>query len=292
MNKRKKGFTIVELVIVIAVIAILAAVLIPTFSNLINQSKVSADVQTVRQMNLALASDEAMNGRCETVEEALDVLMNAGYKANEYNALASGYKFYWDSSTNRVVLWGNGKIEYPEDAAQKYADYKDEFTMNFKSPNIDDYVVIDKIDGQEIATKEALTAALKNAASFQTVRLAGDVTLTAAELRESFSETKSTNIDLNEKTLGITGYALQVDDGNQVSLSDGTVSGSISVVSSGRLSLDQVKVEERGAGYGVWLGGEAAEVLIEDSEIIGTTYGITTNASTSDNYGVAATAYR
>lgn len=289
MNKRKKGFTIVELVIVIAVIAILAAVLIPTFSNLINQSKVSADVQAVRQMNVALASDEAMNGRCETVEEALDVLMNAGYKANEYNALASGYKFYWDSSTNRVVLWGNGKIEYPEDAAQKYADYKDEFTMNFKSLNIDDYVVIDKIDGQEIATKEALTAALKNAASFQTVRLAGDVTLTAAELRESFSETKSTNIDLNEKTLGITGYALQVDDGNQVSLSNGTVSGSISVVSSGRLSLDQVKVEERGAGYGVWLGGEAAEVLIEDSEIIGTTYGITTNASTSDNYGVAAT---
>ena len=39
---RKKGFTIVELVIVIAVIAILAAVLIPTFSNVISNAKVSA----------------------------------------------------------------------------------------------------------------------------------------------------------------------------------------------------------------------------------------------------------
>ena len=34
INSRKKGFTIVELVIVIAVIAILAAVLISTFSSL------------------------------------------------------------------------------------------------------------------------------------------------------------------------------------------------------------------------------------------------------------------
>ena len=37
MHKSKKGFTIVELVIVIAVIAILAAVLIPTFSNLVKK---------------------------------------------------------------------------------------------------------------------------------------------------------------------------------------------------------------------------------------------------------------
>ena len=38
----KKGFTIVELVIVIAVIAILAAVLIPTFSSVISKANASA----------------------------------------------------------------------------------------------------------------------------------------------------------------------------------------------------------------------------------------------------------
>lgn len=37
----KKGFTIVELVIVIAVIAILSAVLIPTFSSIINKANKS-----------------------------------------------------------------------------------------------------------------------------------------------------------------------------------------------------------------------------------------------------------
>ena len=38
----KKGFTIVELVIVIAVIAILAAVLIPTFSGIVEKAQESA----------------------------------------------------------------------------------------------------------------------------------------------------------------------------------------------------------------------------------------------------------
>jgi len=42
MKNNKKGFTIVELVIVIAVIAILAAVLIPTFSSVISKANESS----------------------------------------------------------------------------------------------------------------------------------------------------------------------------------------------------------------------------------------------------------
>ena len=48
----KKGFTIVELVIVIAVIAILSAVLIPTFSGVVgeaNKTAVVADAKAVYQ---------------------------------------------------------------------------------------------------------------------------------------------------------------------------------------------------------------------------------------------------
>ncbi len=46
--KNRKGFTIVELVIVIAVIAILAAVLIPTFSGVVENANKSAAVQEAR----------------------------------------------------------------------------------------------------------------------------------------------------------------------------------------------------------------------------------------------------
>ena len=41
----KKGFTIVELVIVITVIAILSAVMIPTFTGIVRKSKISAAEQ-------------------------------------------------------------------------------------------------------------------------------------------------------------------------------------------------------------------------------------------------------
>ena len=44
-TSNRKAFTIVELVIVIAVIAILAAVLIPTFTSIIDQAKESAYLQ-------------------------------------------------------------------------------------------------------------------------------------------------------------------------------------------------------------------------------------------------------
>lgn len=48
IKKFKKAFTITELVIVIAVIAILAAVLIPTFSTVISKANESAAMQESR----------------------------------------------------------------------------------------------------------------------------------------------------------------------------------------------------------------------------------------------------
>ena len=47
-RNNKKGFTIVELVIVIAVIAILAAVLIPTFSGIVEKANESAALQEAK----------------------------------------------------------------------------------------------------------------------------------------------------------------------------------------------------------------------------------------------------
>ena len=61
MNKQKKlkGFTIVELVIVIAVIAILAAVLIPTFSNVISNAKDSAALYEAKNAHTQYAVSHA-----------------------------------------------------------------------------------------------------------------------------------------------------------------------------------------------------------------------------------------
>ena len=121
MKKRmgKRGFTIVELVIVIAVIAILAAVLIPTFSNLINKANVTSDQAAVRNMNLALAADEA-TGKPENLTDVLTVLGAAGMDAKDYKALSKDHKFVWDSTLNRVlyVESATNTVVYPEQYAE------------------------------------------------------------------------------------------------------------------------------------------------------------------------------
>ena len=59
MKNKYRGFTVVELVIVIAVIAVLAAVLIPTFAAIVKNANISADTQAARNMNVILASESA-----------------------------------------------------------------------------------------------------------------------------------------------------------------------------------------------------------------------------------------
>ena len=51
INKNKKGFTLTELIIVIVIIGILAAVLIPSLSSYIKKAKTSKDIQNAKNMN-------------------------------------------------------------------------------------------------------------------------------------------------------------------------------------------------------------------------------------------------
>lgn len=59
----KKGFTIVELVIVIAVIAILAAVLIPTFSNVIESANKASDLSEAQNSLKAYSAYTSSKGQ-------------------------------------------------------------------------------------------------------------------------------------------------------------------------------------------------------------------------------------
>ena len=58
-RKAKKGFTIIELVIVIAVIGILAAVLIPTFSNVIDKANATAAMENAKNAYTNFLVDNA-----------------------------------------------------------------------------------------------------------------------------------------------------------------------------------------------------------------------------------------
>lgn len=100
LKLRKKGFTIAELVIVIAVIAILAAILIPTFVNLNKKANMSADQQAVRQMNVVLAGN-----KYEKIEDAVNALSKAGYNAlDSLTPVSTGHSFWWVSEYNSIAL--------------------------------------------------------------------------------------------------------------------------------------------------------------------------------------------
>ena len=131
-NSNKKGFTIVELVIVIAVIAILAAVLIPTFSSLTKRANLSSDKQAVREMNMALAADEALHGKPTDIETVMKVLANAGYNSDNWVCLTAGYEVYWFKEDNRLVLYNAAEaaVEYPtEYDAKIMTDAKNHFFL-------------------------------------------------------------------------------------------------------------------------------------------------------------------
>ena len=103
IKKLKKAFTITELVIVIAVIAILAAVLIPTFTTLIDKANQSSDISAVRDMNLALKNAEAAGDKPEGASQAMDILEEANLDARGYKALASDHVIYYNLDLNAVL---------------------------------------------------------------------------------------------------------------------------------------------------------------------------------------------
>lgn len=112
---KKRGFTIVELIIVIAVIAILAAVLIPTFSNLISRANESVDIQAARNMNTFLATAKYTDG-VNSILDVYDVFEGSGFKVENYSPLYKGRHYYYDIGYNQILYVDDGgTVLYPEE---------------------------------------------------------------------------------------------------------------------------------------------------------------------------------
>lgn len=104
MRKPKKGFTIVELVIVIAVIAVLTAVLVPTFIHLSSKAKDSIDKTVVKNANIQLAAKEGLEGKNRSMSDAVKDVDEIGYHIPGVKT-ANGNKIVWDSESDRFVLF-------------------------------------------------------------------------------------------------------------------------------------------------------------------------------------------
>ena len=147
-NSNKKGFTIVELVIVIAVIAILAAVLIPTFSSLIAKANLSADQQAIRNMNTALATYTDTE---KDISDIMSHLRSFGFSYEKMVTYSRGYHYCYAKSTNQMYLLdADNNVVYPENAeiskSELWAAYKDHAT--YIIPGINNYYAISAVTSQ------------------------------------------------------------------------------------------------------------------------------------------------
>ena len=102
----RKGFTIVELVIVIAIIAILAAVMIPTFSGVMDQAKESAAFQSATHVKTTLLA---------ITDADLDEVSGS---AADYYIVADGYVYQIvDGDMTLVEDFEEDDIVLADDAA-------------------------------------------------------------------------------------------------------------------------------------------------------------------------------
>ena len=95
INKDEKGFTLIELMIVIAIIGILAAIAIPQFSAYRNRAYNSAAAADIKNI--------------QTAEEAYYV-ENGTYSATPATLTATTYG--WSQSTSVTVAGGSAQAAY------------------------------------------------------------------------------------------------------------------------------------------------------------------------------------
>lgn len=133
---KKRGFTIIELVIVIAVIAILAAVLIPTFANIIQKANVANDVALARNMNTILIADEATNGRSTDMYDVLIALEQGGFKLENLNPRADGNVFAWDKANNQIVYLDKKNPDKPIFQAKEIGNNKGDLYITTRKAEV------------------------------------------------------------------------------------------------------------------------------------------------------------
>ena len=109
--KIKTGFTLIELTVVLAILAILAAILIPTFLFTTDRARLRGDIQTARIIQNAIELYNVERGRLPegaTIEARIVNLYLAGYLPRRtVSTQTQGAQWVWEASTVRVNIRGS-----------------------------------------------------------------------------------------------------------------------------------------------------------------------------------------
>lgn len=124
IQTKKRGFTLVELLVVIAILAILATVSVIGYTSYIKKANVSNDTALVSQLNTVLQGAEMTDGKNATMTDALADAWENGLGVAKLTPASSG-DIVWDSTNDRFVLVDeNGDVVYAESGFSMPSDKK------------------------------------------------------------------------------------------------------------------------------------------------------------------------
>ncbi len=108
MNERQKGFTLIELMIVVAIIAIIAAIAIP---SLMNARKSGNQASAVASLKAIISVNQMYRTRFQTYAPRLVHLIDAGYIDEGFSdAIKSGYEFFYNGTGEAWVCLVNPRV--------------------------------------------------------------------------------------------------------------------------------------------------------------------------------------
>ena len=110
--KNQNGFTLIELTVVLAILAIIAAILIPTFLITTDRARLRGDIQTVRIIRNAIELHTVERGtppEGATITARIQTLITAGYLPNRnIRPQTHGAEWIWDQTNGvRVDIRGS-----------------------------------------------------------------------------------------------------------------------------------------------------------------------------------------
>lgn len=110
MRSRKKGFTIVELMIVIVIIGILIAIIVPSVTSAIESANIASDQSDVKNMNTILQVYCVQNGIDTTKLQAPEVRAIVSSEQKNYTFVPKSSKgIYWYSvNEGKIIYSTNG----------------------------------------------------------------------------------------------------------------------------------------------------------------------------------------
>lgn len=125
--KNKKGFTLMEMLIVVAIIAILIAIAIPTFASSLNKARVATDEANIRAGYASVMADVLTNegeNSGETGQKAKEYTLKVDGSVDSGAGAAAEYKCKGNNTDAAVKVGGANVGVWQKGDGVKYSyDY-------------------------------------------------------------------------------------------------------------------------------------------------------------------------